>query len=780
MKRRSLFTALGVAVVVGAVGVGVVRMEGAQAPPPPFQIEEATIAGVHAAIRSGQTTCRAVVQAYIDRARAYNGVCTALVTGDGAAIPPAPGVVRAGKPIAFPTKTVAASTIFPDLDRYKGLPLDYGRMEPTISDPSVSQQMGMRVGIPNAGQVNALETINIRGERSVTCRGAFDAHPSTGPLPPGAPPECEAFRKQPDALERAAELDAQYGRNPDLATLPMYCVAASFKDPFETKDMRSTAGSDVAFAMDAPPFDSAIAARLREKGAIIYAKAQSNEFNAGPGSPGSGPARPKTNYVSGQQAISTWSGQSCNPYDTERVPRGSSSGSGVAVGANLSMISICEQTAASCQGPTSRNGIALILTTKGLLPDSGGIGNQSFFDRAGIMGKTLPDATAVLDALRDTGSDSYFDTRDVFSAIPKSFVSRAPYASYLVTAVPADGKPLQGMRIAILREHMVVRTPNHEAISKQIDQEIKTVLRDKLGAEIVETITPGFPDDAGVPNLRYTFADAFSETLPRFLPELFSRKRPNGELMFAVPGHDVASYDYLVKLSNRKAPLSNLIRLETLQTLLPGPGDRALEFRMEIDRYLAVRGDRTIKTWPDWFAHAKFRDDEVRAGAENWAHVTNTQTPNKSLRLAASQLGRIALLKVMRENGIDAFVHAENTVPTPKIGGANVGTASLDGFTPFLQIPRIVVPAGFNRIVYEPTFALNADQTDYVSVLASGTKQTLLPKPMPIAITFFAGQGDEPVLLKIGSAYESATKHRRPPPDFGPVNSVGSNARKER
>ena len=131
---------------------------------------------------------------------------------------------------------------------------------------------------------------------------------------------------------------------------------------------------------------------------------------------------------------------------------------------------------------------------------------------------------------------------------------------------------------------------------------------------------------------------------------------------------------------------------------------------MEMDRYLAARADRKIKTWPDWFANAKFRDDEVRAGAENWAHVTNTVTPTKSLRLSASQIGRMALLKVMRENGIDAFVHAENTVPTPKIGGANVGTASLDGITPFLQIPRIVVPAGFNRIVYEPTFALNADQ----------------------------------------------------------------------
>ena len=72
-------------------------------------------------------------------------------------------------------------------------------MEPTLSDPSVQQQWGMRVGIPNAGQLNALETLNIRGERSVTCKGDFDRAPSAGPLPAGAPKECEAFRQLPDA-----------------------------------------------------------------------------------------------------------------------------------------------------------------------------------------------------------------------------------------------------------------------------------------------------------------------------------------------------------------------------------------------------------------------------------------------------------------------------------------------------------------------------------------------------------------------------------------------------
>ena len=88
----------------------------------------------------------------------------------------------------------------------------------------------MIVGVPNAGQVNALATLNIRGERSVTCRGNFDLHPSKGPLPPGAPPVCEFFRHLPDALERAAELDARYGRNPDLEKMPLYGVVFSFKD----------------------------------------------------------------------------------------------------------------------------------------------------------------------------------------------------------------------------------------------------------------------------------------------------------------------------------------------------------------------------------------------------------------------------------------------------------------------------------------------------------------------------------------------------------------------
>src|SRR5207245_1038217 len=88
-----------------------------------------------------------------------------------------------------------------------------------------------------------------------------------------------------DALERAAELDAQYGSNPPLDELPMYGVVFSFKDPFDTKDMRTTAGGDVAYDIDFPARDHILVERLREKGAIIFAKAVCTEYNGRAGNP---------------------------------------------------------------------------------------------------------------------------------------------------------------------------------------------------------------------------------------------------------------------------------------------------------------------------------------------------------------------------------------------------------------------------------------------------------------------------------------------------------------
>ena len=369
----------------------------------PFRLEEATIDDLHEAIRSGQTNCAVVVQHYIDRVRAFNGVASMLVTKDGAPVAEVTGAVRAMAPLRFPTQTVNASTILPELDKYKGPPLEYGRMEATASDPEVQQQFGMIVGIPQAGQVNALATLNIRGERSVTCRGDFDRHPALGALPPGAPPVCEFFRHFPDALERAAELDAAYGRTPDLAKMPMYGVVFSFKDPFDTKDMRSTGGGDARYDIDFPARDHVLVEQLRQKGAIIFAKAVNTEYNGRADDPG-GRHKPDEVLPStlGYQR-STWAGNPANVYDTTRsASLGSSSGSAVSVSTNMVMASLGEETRASCRGPSNHNAVALILPHKSMLGfDGGAIGADIYCDRSGIHCRTIGDCAKVLDALKD-------------------------------------------------------------------------------------------------------------------------------------------------------------------------------------------------------------------------------------------------------------------------------------------------------------------------------------------------------------------------------------------
>ena len=197
---------------------------------------------------------------------------------------------------------------------------------------------------------------------------------------------CEFFRQQPDALERAAELDKAYGRNPDLDKMPMYGVVFSFKDPFDTKDMRSTGGGDARYDIDFPARDHVLVEQLRNKGAIIFAKAVNTEYNGRAGDPG-GRHKPDKVLPStlGYQR-STWAGNPSNPYDTTRsASLGSSSGSGVSVSANLVMASLGEETRASCRGPSNHNAVALILPHKAMLGfDGGAIGADIYCDRTGI------------------------------------------------------------------------------------------------------------------------------------------------------------------------------------------------------------------------------------------------------------------------------------------------------------------------------------------------------------------------------------------------------------
>jgi amidase len=730
------------------------------------------------------------VQGYVDRARAYNGICTKLVTKDGASVAAAPGVMRAGAPLAFPTETVAVSTVLPDFSEYKGMPIEYGRMEPTQSDPSVQQQYGMLMGTKDAGQVNALSTINLRGERSQSCKAECDAPfvsgGSSGKLPEHCPAACEEFRKQPDALEYAAELDAKYGTKPDLNAMPMYCVAFSFKDVLDTKDMRSTGGADVRYAMDAPPQDSTIVARLRAKGAIIYSKANLAEYNGGAGNPG-GDAKVKTRQF-GAGSRSTWAGTSCNPYDTARETGGSSSGSAASVGANLVACSICEETGGSCRQPAWRNGVVGLVTTKGLMPYGGAIGADPYLDRAGINCRTVKDTAHVLDALRDPKL-GYFDPRDIYTALPKGLISKEPYASYIAENHKAGSKPLAGMRIGIVREYMVKHAANDKAISDVVDAEFKKVLRDELGAELVESYDPLYPDDPSIANMEYNFQRALAEVLPLHMPEYLQQKQSAGggggdgegggggddakkadadKLAFEVEGFDIKHRDYSVKAGEGLAPLSDKLNIRRVTSSPSTAG-----FSFNFAQYLLRRGDKAVYDWATLNANAKYYVEGRTVAMKNWENRTDLISAGITQRVKMREVMRMVVLKVMQQNGIDVLVNPTTTVPPAKIGLAgqpsiNNRPAGRFPTSADLGIPELTVPAGFNSVIYEPSFKLNDKKDNYTSI-ANETTESTTDAPMPYGISFWGGPGDEPVLFKVASAYESATRHRKSPPAFGPL-----------
>src|SRR5262245_43674669 len=770
-------------------------------PEKPFRLEEATIEELHAAIKAGRITCLEIVQHYIDRVRAYNGVASALVTPDGAPVPEAPGAVRARAPLRFPTATVKASSVLPDLDQYKGSPLEYGRMEATASDPAVQQQFGMIVGRPNAGQVNALATLNIRGERSVTCRGDFDRHVSAGPLPPGAPPVCEEFRRLPDALERAAELDATYGRHPDLEKMPMYGVVFSFKDPFDTQDMRSTGGGDARYDIDFPARDHVLVAQLRNKGAIIFAKAVSTEYNGRAGDPGGRHTPDKVLPSTLGYQRSTWGGNPSNPYDTTRAASlGSSSGSGVSVSTNLVMASLGEETRASCRGPANHNAVALILPHKSLLGFTGGaIGADIYCDRSGILCRTIADCAKVLDAMKDPVA-GYYDPRDPFTTVPRSSVLSTPYASH--AKMPGTLSALAGMRLGIIRESMVC-APGSKAelpIITAAAREIKTILGDRLGATLVESSDLLWRKDPEIETMQTDFRRALARLVPVFMPELLFRLGPDGQPIFKefaaaivptefMPGKlfgtgTMQPIDYCVALvEERIAPPVNL-DIATIQEQ-----ELAMGFRFQLAQYLTRRATdwqargytETLADWPALNARSKFRGDDQRAAFKNWEEVADMRNPHGQRqgvneRIMLRELLRRVDMMVLLENRLDALVRLHTPFPPGKIGGAgqpgirqNLHPESFYG--PNAGLTEVLIPAGYVTTVYDPVFALSPNGMRYVSV-ASDPPTTLAAPGLPFSLVFRAEPGKEDVLLQIASAYEAASRRRVPPPAFGPLPAL--------
>lgn len=798
---KALPRAVSLMLIAGTL-VGLPQMSQSQERQPTessFRLIEATIADVHRAIGQAELTCQGLVQRYINRAAVYNGTSDRLVTEDGRDIPPAPGTLRAGAPLAFPTETVAVSALIPDYDQYVGPPIEFGRMEPTASDPTVQQQYGMTIGTPSSGQVNALGTLNLRGERSVTCKGDFDRHPSAGPLPDDAPAVCEAFRQQPDALERAAELDEQYGSTPDLAALPLYCIPFSFKDPFDTMDMRSTAAADARYDIDFPARDHTVVAQLRAKGAIIYAKAVNTEYNGIPGAPDGRHEKTSVLLTDFGYQRSSWSGNVANPYDTTRAASlGSSSGSGASVSTNLVMCSICEETSMSCRGPANHNAVALLLPHKAMISFQGGaIGADIHNDRAGIHCRSITDSAKVLDALRDEAT-GYYDPRDVFTTVPRASVLDTPYASH--AASPGRPGSLQGVRIGVIRESMLIfpGVKADEPIARAAAREIKEILGDRLGATLVESVDPLWPDDPDIENMTTTYTRALAELVPVFFPELLFRLDNRDEPLFPefaaairptefAPGLTFGSgtmtpVDYMLALTEGRVPPPAALNIRTIQNI---PQDR--QFRFHVAQYLERRAKdwqargftETLVDWPTLNARSKFWSDEQRAWWKNWEEVEDVRSPfgerqAVAERIMLRELLRRVEMKVIQENRLDVVVRLHTSLPPGRIGLAPWpqppgDTRSEIRMGPYAGETEVLIPGGYVQTVYDATFVLSSDRRRYVNT--NSNTPTTIPAPgLPFSLVFRAEPGAEDRILRVASAYEAASRRRLSPPAFGPMD----------
>jgi amidase len=188
----------------------------------------------------------------------------------------------------------------------------------------------------------------------------------------------------PDAIKIAEELDAELKAGKSRG--PLHGIVVILKDNIDTHDKMPTTAGSFALKNSFPLKDSYLTKLLREAGAIIIGKSNLSEW---------------ANFR-GEMSSSGWSGvggQTLNPYILSCNPCGSSSGSGVAVSANLTMIAIGTETNGSIVCPSHVNGIVGIKPTVGLISRSGIIPISFSQDTPGPMARNVRDAAICLGEL---------------------------------------------------------------------------------------------------------------------------------------------------------------------------------------------------------------------------------------------------------------------------------------------------------------------------------------------------------------------------------------------
>jgi len=291
----------------------------------------------------------------------------------------------------------------------------------------------------------------------------------------------------PEVMSIAESLDEERKNNKVRSSL--HGIPVIIKDNINTKDKMQTTAGSLAFEGHIASDDAFIVKKLREAGAIILGKANLSEW---------------ANFRS-TRSTSGWSsrgGQTLNPYSLDRNPCGSSSGSAVAVAANLCTVAIGTETDGSVICPSQTNSIVGIKPTIGLVSRIGIVPISHNQDTAGPIARTVKDAAFLLNVMVGIDSEDSSTTKHN-REIPQD------YTKFL------DPNGLKNIRIGVAR--------NYFGKSDLIDEIIEEAIQKlrEIGAEIIDPVEIKTLDELRDPEfqvLLYDFKHDLNEYIAKYGP----------------------------------------------------------------------------------------------------------------------------------------------------------------------------------------------------------------------------------------------------------------------
>lgn len=257
-----------------------------------------------------------------------------------------------------------------------------------------------------------------------------------------------------DAKKAAGESDRRYAKGDMRSSIDGLPIAV--KDVICTKGVETTAASKILKGF-IPPYDATVISKLKKAGAIIIGKTNLDEFAMGSSTENS--------------AFKTTK----NPWDTSRVPGGSSGGSAAAVASNMCLAALGSDTGGSIRQPASLCGVVGLKPTYGTVSRYGLMAMASSLDQIGVFAKTVEDAEILFNII------SGYDEMDSTSIQTSNLKSQNDNEKF-----PAQGRPASGWKLGIPREYF----------GEGLDAEVKKIIEEaiekikKEGNEIIEISLP--------------------------------------------------------------------------------------------------------------------------------------------------------------------------------------------------------------------------------------------------------------------------------------------------